>query len=84
MPKEIIQTERIGHEVSAHGDTNCACSNEIVISWGKSGGAILLGVAEQHALPGDRETSHYTDLGPAEIDQLMKVLRRAKRQIVQA
>lgn len=82
MPKETIQTERIGHiDVSVHADTNCACANEIVISWGRGSGAAMIGVAQQNATPGDVTMSHYADIDPEAIERMVKILRRAKRQL---
>lgn len=85
MPKERIRTERIQHHsATVHDGTNCACSNEIVISWGKADGAALLGVAQLDATPGDHTQSHYTDLDHEAIGRLIKVLRKAQRQIMKA
>ena len=76
MPKEIIQSARID---GASPDPNSP-QTQVKISWGRGFGVINFGVKPTDSLPG--EGGLFTDLGPAEIDRLIKVLRRARRQIV--
>lgn len=68
MPKEIIQTERID------GD------NQVVIGWGKGLDMVQIGVQEHDALPGERETGHFTTLSREQIRHIIATLRKAERQ----
>ena len=68
MPKETIQTTRID------GD------NQVVIGWGKGLDMVQIGVQEHDALPGERESGHFTSLSREQIRHIIATLRKAERQ----
>lgn len=79
MPKETIFTDDPTEPIV--GPYTVETDNNLVdVTWGKGLGHVQIGVRERNHLPGDRETGHYSTLSDRQIDELIRALRKAKRQ----